>query len=320
MVKALASVANPKPHSLVFVQRRLKEAEAGGLENVGAILCAEELVRKLPDGPAKIVVKAPQAAFALVARVLYPASLAPAQASAEEGYNPDYPHAHVSIRALIEEDVTIGAGAVIGDFAAIGRGSAIGAATVVANHCQIGRNCRIGPGVALQYCLIGNGVIIHGGVQVGQDGFGFVPGPSGLEKVPQLGRVIIQDQVELGANTTVDRGAIDDTVIGEGTKIDNQVQIAHNVRIGRHCVIAAQSGLSGSVTVGDFCMFGGGVGIADHVTIGSGVQIAGTSAVMNDIPDGERWAGAPALPAKEFFRQMAALRKAAGTGKTPKAN
>ena len=173
---------------------------------------------------------------------------------------------------------------------------------------QIGRDCFIGPGVTVQYALVGNRVIIHGGAQVGQDGFGFVGGARGPERIPQIGRVIIQDDVEIGANTTVDRGAMADTVIGEGTKIDNLVQIAHNVRIGRGCIIAGHCGLSGSVTLGDFVMLGGRVGIADHISIGSFAQVAASAGLMHDIPQGERWAGSPARPMRDFFREVAAIR------------
>jgi UDP-3-O-[3-hydroxymyristoyl] glucosamine N-acyltransferase len=190
----------------------------------------------------------------------------------------------------------------------IGSGSTISANSVIGAGCKIGRDCIIAPNVSVTYALLGNRVYLHPGVRIGQDGFGFVPGPAGLEKVPQLGRVIIQDNVEIGANTTIDRGSLSDTVIGEGTKIDNLVQVAHNVKIGRHCVIAAHTGISGSVTIGDMAMIGGRVGLADHINIGSRVQIAAASGVMNDIPDGERWGGLPARPLKQWFRDIATLR------------
>src|SRR5690606_21694064 len=148
--------------------------------------------------------------------------------------------------------------------------------------------------------------------QVGQDGFGFLPGPKGLEKNPQIGRVVIQNDVEIGANTTVDRGALSDTIIGEGSKIDNLVQVAHNVKIGRSCVIAGNTGISGSVTIGDMVMLGGRVGIADHITIGDRAQLAAGSGVMHDIPAGERWAGSPAQPRRQALREIAALRKENG--------
>jgi UDP-3-O-[3-hydroxymyristoyl] glucosamine N-acyltransferase len=163
----------------------------------------------------------------------------------------------------------------------------------------------------IQHALIGNRVIVHPGVAIGQDGFGFAAGPKGHLKVPLIGRVIIQDDVEIGANTTIDRGANRDTVIGEGTKIDNQVQIAHNVEIGRHCIIVAQVGISGSVRLGDFVAIGGQSGVNGHVSIGDGAQIAAVSVVHDDVPPGSRWGGVPARPVKEWFREMVALRKLA---------
>ncbi len=314
----LSSLTNPKGGSLTFVQPDAKAADIVSLQSVGAILCAERTLAAMPAPPAKIVVASPQSAFIKIAAAMFPESLGPARVSASEGLNPAYPTASVSLLAAIKEGAVIEAGAAIGDHAAVGRDTVIGANAVIADHCQIGRDCRIGPAAVLQYALVGDGVVIHSGAQIGAEGFGFVPGSDGLLKVPQLGRVILQNRVEIGANTTVDRGAIDDTVIGEGTKIDNLVQIAHNVWIGRNCVIAAQTGISGSVRLGDGCMLGGGVGISDHVTIGSGVQIAASSGVMNNIPDGERWAGTPARPFKEFFREMATLRKLVTADKKPK--
>jgi len=316
-VAGLSSVDDPRPGTLVYVQRENKR-DSKRLADVAAVLCSKEIAEGLPEGPAKIIVSAPQAAFARIGRHLYPDNIGPARVTAFEGIRPEFPDARVSSLAILEEGVVIEPGAVVGDHAGIGRNTVIGANAVVANRCQIGRDCHIGASAVIQYALIGNGVLVHGGVQIGQDGFGFVPGPTGLEKVPQLGRVIIQDRVEIGANSTIDRGALGDTVIGEGTKIDNLVQIAHNVQIGRNCAIAGHVGLSGSVKLGDGCMLGGRVGIADHVTVGSGVQIAAASGVMHDIPDGEKWAGVPAMPAKDFFRQVAKLRKLSQADKKPK--
>src|SRR5690606_15194595 len=159
--------------------------------------------------------------------------------------------------ALIEDGVIIEPGAIIGKNVAIGRGTIIGPNAVIADGCSIGRDCFIGSQTTIQFAIIGDRVIIHPGAQVGQDGFGFLPGPTCLEKNPQIGRVVIQNDVEIGANTTVDRGALSDTIIGEGSKIDNLVQVAHNVKIGRSCVIAGNTGISGSVTIGDMVMLGG---------------------------------------------------------------
>ena len=180
----------------------------------------------------------------------------------------------------------------------------IGANAVIGTEVRIGRDCSIGAGAALTAALIGDRVIIHPGCKIGQDGFGFVMGGKGHLKVPQIGRVIIQDDVEIGAGTTIDRGAIRDTVIGEGTKIDNLVQVGHNVSIGRHCILVAQTGISGSSTLEDFVVLGARVGVNNNVTIGEGAQIAATSNVHGDVPPGARWGGTPAKPVKLWFREM----------------
>jgi UDP-3-O-[3-hydroxymyristoyl] glucosamine N-acyltransferase len=152
-------------------------------------------------------------------------------------------------------------------------------------------------------------VIVHGGVRIGQDGFGYLPGPKGHQKVPQVGRVIIQNDVEIGANTTIDRGAMRDTVIGEGSKIDNLVQIGHNVTLGRHCIIVSQTGISGSTVLGDYVVMGGQVGVGDHLTVGDGAQIGARGGVMSNVPAGARWAGMPAEPGRDWLRGIATLRQ-----------
>jgi UDP-3-O-[3-hydroxymyristoyl] glucosamine N-acyltransferase len=180
---------------------------------------------------------------------------------------------------------------------------------------QIGRDCSIGPGASVNHALIGDNVILHPGARIGQDGFRYQMSASGHTKVPQLGRVIIQDNVEIGAGTTIDRGASGDTIIGEGTKIDNLVQIGHNVTVGRNCIIVAQCGISGSVVLGDNVILGGQVGVADHLTIGEGAMIGAKSGVVSNVPAGEKWLGFPAWPGREFLRATAALRKRVVDGK-----
>ena len=265
---------------------------AAGATHAGACFTTAALAKHLPAHVPVLVTPAPYRAFVMVVRELFPHALRPsslAEAGAVAG-------AHVHPTARLENDVTIEPGAVIGPRAEIGGGSVIGATAVIGSEVRIGRNCSIGAGSVITDALIGDRVIIHPGCKIGQDGFGFVMGGKGHLKVPQIGRVIIQDDVEIGAGTTIDRGAIRDTVIGEGTKIDNLVQVGHNVSIGRHCIMAAQSGISGSSTLEDFVVLGGGVGVSDHVTIGEGAQLAGASNVHADVPSGARWAGTPAKP------------------------
>ncbi|MBV6658740.1 MAG: UDP-3-O-(3-hydroxymyristoyl)glucosamine N-acyltransferase, partial [Devosiaceae bacterium] len=191
----------------------------------------------------------------------------------------------------------------------IGSGTIVCAGAVVGHDTQIGRGSYVGSGAVVQHALIGDDVIIHSNVNIGQDGFGFAMGPAGHLKVPQLGRVIVQDKVEIGAGTCIDRGTTRDTIVGEGTKIDNQVQLGHNVQIGRHCIIVAQVGIAGSTVVEDFVAIGGQVGIAGHLRVGMGAQIAASSNVKDNVPPGARWAGTPAKPAREVFREMAAVKK-----------
>ena len=303
-ISRLAPASEGGAGALIFVAGR---RNAGGLAGISAaaVLCPREIVALVPHGMAALVTPRPQAAFADVARVLFPTASRLAPVTGETGVSPA---AHIADGATVEAGAIIEAGAMVGPGAAIGRGSVIGPNAVIGSATQIGRDCFIGANTTVQCAMLGDRVVVHPGARIGQDGFGYVPDRGGLRKIPQLGRVIIQDDVEIGANTTIDRGALSDTIVGEGTKIDNQVQVAHNVRIGRGCVIAGQCGISGSVTVGDYVMMGGRVGVADHMTIGDRVQLGANSGVMNDIPDGERWAGSPAKPFREAFREYVAVR------------
>ncbi|AHZ81400.1 UDP-3-O-[3-hydroxymyristoyl] glucosamine N-acyltransferase [Brucella abortus 225/65] len=303
-VERLASLKDAGEGALVFVEGKKNVSSLVGLKAAG-VLCTESLADSVPSGIAVLVSRHPHRDFSAVGRMLFPASVRPESWLGETGISPA---AFIHPTAQIEDGATVEAGAVIGSGVTIGAGTLIAATAVIGQNCQIGRNSYIAPGVSVQCAFIGNNVSLHPGVRIGQDGFGYVPGAAGLDKVPQLGRVIIQDNVEIGANTTVDRGSLDDTVIGEGTKIDNLVQIAHNVRIGRFCLVAAHCGISGSCVIGDQTMLGGRVGLADHLIIGSRVQVAAASGVMNDIPDGERWGGIPARPIKQWFRDIANIR------------
>jgi UDP-3-O-[3-hydroxymyristoyl] glucosamine N-acyltransferase len=247
-----------------------------------------------------------------VARALFPEALRPSslfEASGAVGAH--HPGSHVHPSARLENGVTLDPGAVVGPRAEIGSGTLIGAGAAIGPNVRIGRDCAIGPNVTITHALIGDRVIIHPGCAIGQDGFGYVRGPRGADKVPQVGRVIIQDDVEIGANSTVDRGAIRDTVIGEGTKIDNLVQIAHNAWIGRHCLFAAQVGISGTTTVEDGVIMGGNAGVSDHLTVGAGAMLGAKAGVFTDVPPGGRWSGYPARSGKQWMREVVTLERLA---------
>lgn len=222
--------------------------------------------------------------------------------------------------AKISENARIHASAVIAANAEIGDDVEIGPFVAIGPGVAIGRSSRVGAGASVTHAIVGDRVIIWPGARIGQQGFGFADSEDGLVRVPQLGRVIIGDDVEVGANTTIDRGALGDTVIGAGTKIDNLVQIGHNVRIGRNSIIVAQVGVSGSCTIGDRVILSGKVGIADHLTIGDDVKVGAGSRVMRNIPAGEAWGGYPARLLKKWLRETAVLTKLAGTGKKTERN
>jgi len=269
-----------------------------------ACFVQEKYAVRVPAHTIPLLSPEPYRAYAKALALFYPDAAWPKSAAAAAGTQ-----AHIDATAHLEKNVTVEPGAVIGPEAQIGEGSRIAAGAVIGFRCAVGRNCYIGPRAVIAYALIGNNVIIHAGVSIGQDGFGFAMGRSGHLKVRQIGRVIIQDDVEIGANSCVDRGALRDTVIGEGTKIDNLVQIAHNVVIGRHCVLAGHSGVSGSTVLEDFVVIGGLSGTVGHITIGAGAQIGGNSGVTESVPRGARWAGMPAKPLKSWGREVALMKR-----------
>jgi UDP-3-O-[3-hydroxymyristoyl] glucosamine N-acyltransferase len=305
VIADIASLGRARPSDLTFLDSP-KLVGALASTHAAACLMTEQFETRAPAGVIVLVVKDPIRAFIAVARHLHPDSLRPSSLFGSAGVAPD---ASVHPIAEIEDGVIIDPGAVIGPHAGIGSGTVIGANAVIGPNVQIGRDCSIGPNASIVHALIGDGVIIHAGSHIGHDGFRYQPGARGHIKVPQLGRVIVQDNVEIGVNTTIDRGGGGDTVIGEGTKIDNLVQIGHNCMIGRHCILVSQCGISGSVTIGDYAVLGGKVGVADHITIGEGAMIAAKSGVISDIPAGEKWMGYPAMRGREYLRPFAAARK-----------
>ncbi|MFN3744956.1 MAG: UDP-3-O-(3-hydroxymyristoyl)glucosamine N-acyltransferase [Hyphomicrobiaceae bacterium] len=295
------------PAHLTFVDNR-KYFEQLATTRAAACIIAPAFAERLPAGVVALLMAAPYRGFALALQAFYPTSLKPktAASDARDGDGvPIHPTARIEPGAIIEP------GAVVGREAWIGKGTTVAAGAMVGYRVTVGRDCFIGPGVALTHALIGDRVILHAGVRVGQDGFGFAMGAGGHLKVPQIGRVIIQDDVEIGANSCVDRGALKDTVIGEGTKIDNLVQIGHNVVIGRRCVIVAQTGIAGSAALEDFVVMGGQSGIAGHLKVGAGAQIAGASHVTEDVPPRSRMVGTPAIPIREWTRERVTLRRLA---------
>ncbi len=302
------------PGDLTFLDNK-KYVDQLTTTQASACLVHARFADKVPEGVVAIVTSDPYRAFATVVGRFYPAALKLEGAWGEAGGVAAGAHVHPS--AKLEPGVTVEPGAVIGARAEIGTGSVIGANAVIGHDVRIGRNCHIAPNVTLIHSLLGNRVIIHSGTRVGQDGFGFAMGIKGHLKVPQIGRVVIQDDVEIGANTTIDRGANRDTVIGEGTKIDNLVQIAHNVVVGRHCVIVSHAGISGSTVLGDFVVLAGQAGVTGHLKIGSGAQIGAQAGVMEDVAPGARIVGSPAKPVREFAREIATLKKLARRDTAP---
>ena len=268
--------------------------------HAGAVIVHPDMTDRVPPGCIAILCREPYTAWARVAALFHP----------ERPVRPGiHPSAIVDPSAVIDPSAEIGPLAVVGAGAEIGAHSRIGALAAIGDHVVVGADCRIDQHVSIVFALLGARVRVYAGARIGQAGFGFAVTEAGFLSVPQLGRVVIEDDVEIGANTTIDRGSAQDTVIGAGSRLDNLVQIAHNVRIGRACVIVAQVGISGSTVVGDQVMIGGQAGLTGHLQIGRKARIGAQSGVMSDIAPDADVAGSPAQPVKEAFRQVALLRR-----------
>ncbi len=289
------------PEHLSFLDNR-RYLESFAKSRAGACLVRADDAANAPKEMALLLSEEPYRAYAKAAAAFYPRA-------AHERHQA--PSAIIDETAKIGKGCHVSAGAVIGAGAEIGRDCRIGANTVIGKGVVIGDDCVIEANASLGYCMIGNRVTVHAGARIGQDGYGFAPGADGHFKIPQLGRVLIEDDVDIGANTTIDRGSGPDTVIGAGSKIDNLVQIAHNAQLGKNCLVASLVGISGSTKLGDFVMVGGMAGFAGHLRIGEGARIAAKSGVMGNIPAGATIGGFPARPIREWLRGVAMLRRMA---------
>jgi UDP-3-O-[3-hydroxymyristoyl] glucosamine N-acyltransferase len=290
---------NAQPNHLSFLDN-VKYKEDFLNTKAGACLVSPQMAEISPKGLICLISETPYKAYALAAQTYYPEKKPNSDISAL---------ASIDKSAKIGEGAYIGANVVIGSNVEIGKNAWIEVGAVIQEGVKIGDNCRIGAQSTISHAFIGDYVRLYPGVRVGQDGFGFAIDPKGHIKVPQLGRVIIEDHVEIGSNTTIDRGAGPDTIIGQGTWIDNLVQIGHNVVIGKGCVIVAQVGISGSCVIDDFVAIGGQAGIAGHLHIGAGTKIGAQSGVMNDLEGNQEYMGSPAFPKMQYFRQVAALNR-----------
>jgi UDP-3-O-[3-hydroxymyristoyl] glucosamine N-acyltransferase len=312
-ITGVAPIDHAGPTDLAFLESG-KFADALGTTGAGAVLSIERFASRAPPGVNLLLTRDPYQAFVMVAREFHRDRLRPASPFEADGVMPG---AHVHPSATLEAGVTVDPGGVIGPRVTIGAGSMIGANVVIGADVRIGAECSICSGSTIVDSVLGDRVIIHPGCHIGQDGFGYVSGRTGHMKIPQIGRVVIGNDVEIGAGTTIDRGGMRDTMIGDGTKIDNLVQIGHNVVIGRHCIIVAQSGLSGSVTLEDRVVLAARVGIVPHVTVHEGAHLAARSTVRRDVPRDARWGGnLNAKPITKALREMVAIERLAQRGDT----
>ena len=295
----VAPLQTAGPDEISFLDNR-KYVDLLAATRAGAVIVHPDLAAKVPPHSVAIATPEPYAAWAHVAALFFPVP-------------PVCPGVHGS--AVIATDAVIGPGVEIGPLAVVGARAEIGARcrigplSVIGDGVVLGPDCRIGSHVSISHALLGTRVRVFPGARIGQAGFGFAISEGTFISVPQLGRVILEDDAEIGANTTIDRGSLHDTVIGAGSRLDNLVQIGHNVRLGRCCVIVAQAGISGSTILEDFVMLGGQAGLTGHLRIGQGARIGAQAGVMADVPAGAEVVGSPAQPVRSFFREVAAVRR-----------
>lgn len=301
VLTGLASLSDAEPGHLSFLGSAhhlpaLKESRAG------AVLLKAEWQGAVPDGTVALVVADPAASWAQAAALFHP--VPPVRGGVHRS-------AVVAETASVDPSAEIGPLAYVGERASIGPGCQVGPGAVIGDGVVLGPDCRVGPNASVTHAVLGARVYVYPGARIGQEGFGFGITATGFQTTPQLCSVILGDDVEVGANTTIDRGALRDTEIGNGTRLDNLVQVAHGVRIGRYCAIAALAGISGSAEIDDFVVMGGQVGVAEHVRIGSRTRIGAQTGVISTLEPGATVIGSPARPAKQFFREVATLKRLA---------
>ena len=300
-IRDVASLESAGPEDVSFFDNP-RYVGAFRASRAGACVVHPDRAALAPAGMVLLLSEEPYRSYARIAQAFYPEALpVPGVAAA----------ASVDPTARIGQGCEIGPGAVIGPAAEIGQHCVIGPNAAIGPGTVLGDGCRIGPCASVTHAILGARVRIFAGARIGEPGFGFAPGRQGHLTVPQLGRVLVGDDVEIGANTTIDRGAGPDTVIGAGTRIDNLVQIGHNVQIGRGCIIAAQVGFAGSTRLGDHVVIGGQGGLAGHLTIGHGAQIAAQAGVLQDVPPGAKVGGSPAVPVRQWLKQSLILARLA---------
>lgn len=299
MFTGVAPLQSAGPDEVSFIDNR-RYATALEQTMAGAVIVQPQMQARVPSSSIAIVTASAYEGWARVAALFHPAP------PPRPGIHPS---ALIDPDARVDESAEIGPCAVVEAGAEVGPGCRIGAFVFIGAGVSLGRDCRIGTHASLSHALLGNRVYIYPGARIGQEGFGFATTKTGFLSIPQLGRVMVEDDVEVGANTTIDRGSTRDTIIGAGTRIDNLVQIGHNVRLGRCCVIVAQVGIAGSTILEDFVQVGGQAAMAGHLRIGKNSQIGAQAGVICDIPAGSIMLGSPARPRKEFFRQIAILKR-----------
>ncbi len=303
VVSSIAPLERAAPGQLSFLADR-RYADHLVASGATIVLVTPDLAELPGSSAARVVVAKPMEALLKIIPELY----------APETSEPRvHSTARIGAGTRIGSKVSIGEYVVVGPKAIIEDDVVLGAHSVIGRGVSVGRGSRLFPHVTLYSgAELGARVVLHAGVRIGSDGFGYVYSDGIHAKIPHVGRCIVGDDVEIGANTTVDRGSIDDTVIGAGTKIDNLVQVGHNVRIGKLCLIMAQVGIAGSARIEDGCVIAGQAGLGGHITIGKGARIAGQSGVFGNVPAGESWSGYPARPHRESLRATGAMFKIAG--------